>query len=90
MINDILLELKNEDKIKEYRSIPFWSWNGKLENNKLKEQIEWMHKQGFGGYFMHARGGLSTKYLGDEWFDAVETCIDTGEDLGMQSIFVQF
>lgn len=85
MIEDILLQLKDEDKIKEYRSIPFWSWNGKLENKKLENQIGWMHEQGFGGYFMHARGGLSTEYLGDEWFQAVETCINTGDKLKMQS-----
>ena len=79
MNEDILLQLKNEYKIRGYRSIPFWSWNGKLKKEKLENQIGWMHEQGFGGYFMHTRGGLSTEYLGDEWFQAVETCIDTGD-----------
>ena len=69
----------------EYRSIPFWSWNGKLENDMLIKQIHWMKRQGFGGYFMHARGGLITPYLGDEWFDAIKTCIKEGEKLGMKS-----
>lgn len=85
MLEKILSRLNDEKNIKEYRSVPFWSWNGKLENDKLAAQIEWMREQGFGGYFMHARGGLSTEYLGDEWFDAVENCIDVGEKCGMQS-----
>ena len=85
MINSIITKLKKEENIGEYRSVPFWSWNGKLEKNKLNAQIKWMKEQGFGGYFMHARGGLTTEYLGDEWFQAVETCIDTGENLDMQS-----
>lgn len=85
MCKEIVKKLNKEENIKEYRSIPFWSWNGKLEKDKLTSQIEWMNKQGFGGYFMHARGGLDTEYLGDEWFKAVETCIDVGESLNMQS-----
>ena len=24
-----------------------------------------------GGYFMHARGGLQTEYMGEEWFDNI-------------------
>lgn len=78
-------QLQQESKIREYRSIPFWSWNDELKSDKLVQQIEWMKEQGFGGYFMHARGGLTTEYLGDEWFKAVADCIDAGERLGMQS-----
>ncbi len=78
------------DKIKkanisEYRSIPFWSWNDKLEKDELIWQIQWMKEQGFGGYFMHARGGLITEYLSQDWFDCIEACVDAGEKLNMES-----
>lgn len=84
MKSKILDELKKAD-VSKYRSLPFWSWNDKLEPNELSEQIEWMKEQGFGGYFMHARGGLTTEYLGDDWFECIETCLDTGKRVGMDS-----
>lgn len=68
-----------------YRSIPFWSWNDKLEAEQLKEQIQWMKRNGMGGYFMHARSGLQTEYLSEEWMECVEQCIREGKALGMQS-----
>ncbi len=69
----------------KYRPIPFWSWNDKLENEELRQQIRDMHDAGIGGYFMHARGGLQTEYMGQEWFDAVEACLDEGKQQGMIS-----
>ena len=75
----------SEANDKEYRSIPFWSWNDELEEDELREQIKWMKSQGFGGYFMHARGGLTTEYLGDKWFKCVEACLDEGEKQGLDS-----
>lgn len=84
MKNDILKDL-NSSKIDEYRSIPFWSWNDELEIPELQWQIRWMKEQGFGGYFMHARGGLTTEYLSEKWFDCIKACADEGERLGLQS-----
>ena len=71
--------------VDSYRPIPFWSWNDKLEKEELIRQINWMKEQGFGGYFMHARSGLITEYLSDDWFDCIEACLDEGDRLGMQS-----
>ena len=50
----------------EKRSIPFWSWNDKLDPEELREQIRDMKSVGIGGFFMHARGGLRTEYMGEE------------------------
>ena len=41
-----------------YGSIPFWSWNDRLEEEELRTQIRRMKELGMGGFFMHARGGL--------------------------------
>ena len=84
MDTKIFKSLKQAD-ISKYRALPFWSWNDKLEPEELSAQIEWMKEQGFGGYFMHARGGLRTEYLGDDWFECIETCLDTGKRTGMES-----
>ena len=84
-IERIVAKLWDENSVKEYRPIPFWSWNDRLEPEELKKQIRWMKKEGFGGYFMHARGGLTTEYLSEEWFACIRTCIHQGEELDLES-----
>lgn len=61
---------------KEYRPIPFWSWNDTLEIEEIQRQIDEMAKGGVGGYFMHARSGLTNEYLGKEWHDCIRAGID--------------
>jgi len=68
-----------------YRGKPFWAWNGKLEPEELRRQIRVMHRMGLGGFFMHSRVGLATEYLGDEWFEMVEACVDEAEKLDMEA-----
>ncbi len=82
-MKDLITELENPGS--EYRGHPFWSWNDKLEPEKLRRQIREMKRVGLGGYFMHARGGLITEYLSDEWFECIEACVDEGKKLGMNS-----
>ena len=84
LIEELSALLKSE-KINEYRAVPFWSWNDELEIPELERQIDWMKKAGFGGYFMHARGGLTTEYLGEKWFECIKACIEKGAKEGMQS-----
>lgn len=68
---------------RDYRPVPFWSWNDKLEAGELARQIELMHDAGIGGFFMHARGGLLTDYLSDDWFDVTKAAIHAAEKCGM-------
>ncbi|MGI6174198.1 MAG: glycosyl hydrolase [Christensenellales bacterium] len=68
-----------------YQSIPFWSWNDELKEDRLREQIRDMKKAGIGGFFMHARGDLMTEYLGKDWMDATAACIDEAEKQGMDA-----
>ena len=67
------------------KSLPFWSWNDKLSNEKLSEQIEWMKAQNIGGFFMHARAGLKTPYLSKEWFERIKFCIEKAREEDMQA-----
>lgn len=75
--------LKNPPK--KYRPAPFWSWNEKLDVEETVRQVREMEEVGIGGYFMHARGGLQTEYLSDEWFDNVKATVREGKKLGMES-----
>ena len=81
---DKLLE-KIQNPPAEYRSLPFWAWNDKLDPEVLRWQIREMKKSGIGGYFMHARGGLKTEYLSEEWFDCIKTSMEEGEKEGLAS-----
>ena len=69
----------------QYQPIPFWSWNDELDPEQLRQQIRWMQQSGIGGFFMHARGGLKTKYLGEEWMQCIEACCDEAQKLGMDA-----
>ena len=82
---DYTAALLNNLPIDEYRSLPFWSWNGDLQEDELVKQVKWMKENGFGGYFMHARGGLQTEYLSEKWFSCIDAYIKAGKELGMQS-----
>ncbi len=68
---------------KEYRSIPFWSLNGKLTKEELKKQLDYMKEMGFGGAFLHSRTGLETEYMSDEWLDYMEYCTQVLKENGM-------
>ena len=68
-----------------YRSIPFWSWNDKLDSAELIRQIHEMKNAGMGGFFMHARGGLKTPYLSKEYLDCVSVSVREAVKLGMHA-----
>ncbi len=67
----------------KYRPLPFWSWNEKLDTEETKKQIGMMAEAGMGGFFMHARGGLKTEYMGEEWFQNISASVDTAGKYGM-------
>lgn len=71
--------------LSKFRPLPFWAWNDKLEPDKLIEQIDWMSENGVIGFFMHARSGLMTEYLSEEWMQAIDTCVKRAEKNGMKA-----
>lgn len=69
----------------EYRAKPFWALNGALVREELKYQIECMKKMGFGGAFLHARTGLITEYMSDEWLSLLSYAADLLKENGMEA-----
>ncbi len=69
----------------KYRGVPFWSWNGDLDKERLLKQIDFMRDKGFGGFFMHARAGLVTPYLSDKWFELIQACTERANEYGMHA-----
>ncbi len=82
-MNEILSRIKNPPS--KYRPVPFWSWNSRLDAQETRWQIDEMNRVGMGGFFMHARGGLTTPYLGEEWMDNVKASVDEAEKLNMHA-----
>ncbi len=73
------------DPPRQCRPSPFWSWNGVMEPSEIESRIRDMKKKGFGGFFMHARQGLRTIYLGDEWMRAIRRGVETARELEMEA-----
>lgn len=67
----------------EYRAAPFWAWNTELKKDELCWQIDQFHEMGFGGFHMHPRSGLATKYLGEEFMDMVKACCEKAKENDM-------
>ncbi|MDY3251169.1 MAG: glycosyl hydrolase [Candidatus Choladocola sp.] len=68
-----------------YRGTPFWSWNCKLDEKILEEQIPIFREMGFGGFYSHVRTGLDTEYLGEEFFSCIKKSVDLAEKNGIRA-----
>ncbi len=69
----------------EFRPVPFWFMNHCPEEKLIREQIQAMHKAGFGGVMLHARNGLlPCEYLNERWQRTVSTVLDEVKRLGMK------
>lgn len=63
----------------EYRGTPFWAWNSDLKAEELCRQIEVFKEMGLGGFHMHVRTGMSTKYLSDDFMSLIKCCADKAD-----------
>ena len=68
-----------------YRPQPFWFLNHKLEEERLRWQIREMAAKGVGGAVLHARHGLQTPHMSDEWLRMIGVCIDELRAQGMEA-----
>ncbi|MEN6641203.1 MAG: hypothetical protein ABFE08_02020 [Armatimonadia bacterium] len=68
----------------EFRPVPFWSWNERMEPAEVRRQVDEIAAAGWGGGFLHSRVGLTTPYLGEEWFAACAAAIDQCKQRGLK------
>lgn len=74
-----------KDPPSKFRGAPFWSWNCKLDKELILRQIEHFRKMGMGGYTMHARTGLDTEYMGEEFIECIKLCAEKAKELNMEA-----
>jgi hypothetical protein len=55
-----------------------------MRKERVEEQIRDFHAKGIGGFFIHARFGLETEYLSEDWMDCVRHAVAVAEELGME------
>ncbi len=69
----------------EHTQMPFWFWNGDLEESEIKRQIAEMHGKGIHGFVIHARIGLSREigYMTPKWLSLVRVALEEAERRGM-------
>ncbi len=73
------------DPPRSFSQVPFWSWNGRLEPERIRWQIDQMVEKGVYGAFLHARAGLNldaTPYFSEGWWRAVEAAVEHGAKVG--------
>jgi len=71
----------------EYRSVPFWSLNDKLDPVEIKRQLREFRKGGYGGAYLHSRIGLLTQYLGEDWWKAIDAGVEACKEEGIEAWF---
>jgi len=76
------------DPAREYSTMPFWFWNGKMEGPKIQEEIRRMVDQHVYGAFLHARDGLLTPYHSEEWWQAIGAGLEQAKRSGFEFNFV--
>ena len=52
----------------DFSLMPFWFWNGKMRGPIIQQEIRDMVDQHVYGAFLHARDGLETPYLSEDWW----------------------
>ncbi len=71
----------------DYRSAPFYSLNDKLDTAEVIRQVGGFKDAGFGGSFLHSRGGLLTEYMGPEWWEVMDAAVRTSKENGIKAWF---
>ncbi len=68
----------------EFRTMPFFVWNGEVTEADIDKYLADYKAQGIGGVFIHPRIGLITPYLSDRWFALFRYAVEKGKSMGMQ------
>lgn len=67
------------------RMAPFWFWNCEMSAQRVRRQVVEMARAGCGGFFIHARQGLSLPYLSQAWFERVRLAVEEARKLGLEA-----
>lgn len=72
-----------EEGLHFYKPTAFWSWNGRITAEEVRDQVRGFASAGLGGFFVHARGGLKCEYMKEEWFRCFDAAVEEAERCGL-------
>lgn len=68
---------KNPVNNPDYTTSGFWFWNGMITDEKTTQQLNMMKAIHSNQPVVHARSGLENEYLSRDWFDRIQSVIET-------------
>ena len=76
-----------KDSLIKYRPLSYWAWLDYIAAPVQAAQAQRLLAGGYGGFVVHARGGLTVPYLGKEWKEAARACAAVAEEHGALAVF---
>ena len=70
---------------RELGILPFWFWNGNLDEQELEWQLREYQSKGVPGVFIHGRFGLKVPYVSDAWFEKVKFAVAKAKEIGVDA-----
>lgn len=72
----------------EFTPVPFWFFNDKPDETKIRFQLEDFAKKGVHAFVLHPRIGIpeDIPYLSPEYFDAIRFIVKTASETGMKVV----
>lgn len=68
---------------REMGILPFWFWNGEMNEQEMEWQMKEYHAKGIPGLFIHGRFGESIGYLSDTWLERTKFAVEKAKEIGI-------
>jgi hypothetical protein len=65
--------------------LPFWFWNGEMDDKEMEWQLKEYKAKGITGLFIHGRFGLKVPYVSDAWFEKVKVAVRLAKEIGIDA-----
>ncbi len=63
--------------------LPFWFWNGEMDEKEMEWQMREYKDKGIPGLFIHGRFGEKIGYLSDTWFERTKFTVEKAKEIGL-------
>jgi hypothetical protein len=63
--------------------LPFWFWNGEMDEKEMEWQMKEYHDKGIPGLFIHGRFGEKIGYLSDVWMEKTKFAVEKAKEIGI-------
>jgi hypothetical protein len=65
--------------------LPFWFWNGEMDEKEMEWQLREYKQKGIHSLFIHGRFGLKVPYVSDGWFEKVKAAVALAKTIGIDA-----